>query len=147
MLRSSIISGPNTGGATAASKPAFSFAETLANLSKTKETAPSKPEEERAPETPEERRKRLRKEDRRKHRVSFKPDDSLVEIRIFEHDPDEEMGHDDSMVRDAKDIKGEGQMLKMHRERDVMDEDEDAEAVEEIFRPWTTPTCKCQFKV
>lgn len=74
--------------------------------------------------------------------MSFKPDDSLVQIRVFEHDPDEEMGHDDSMVRDANDIKGEGQMLKMHRERDVMDEDDDAEAVEETLRPWTAPTSK-----
>lgn len=127
----------------AASKPAFSFAETLANLSKTKESASSKCEEDRAPETPEERRKRLRKEDRRKLRVSFKPDDSLVQIRTFEHDPEEEMGHDDSMVRDANDIKGEGQMLKMHRERDIMDEDDDPEAVEEGLRPWTAPSCKC----
>ncbi|KAL8828339.1 MAG: hypothetical protein Q9170_006648 [Blastenia crenularia] len=125
---------------TAAAKPAFSFTEILANVSKTKDPTPSKQEETRVPETPEERKKRLRKEDRRKLRVSFKPDDSLVQIRIFEHDPDEELGHDDSMVRDANDIKGEGQMLKMHRERDVMDEDDDGEAVEETFRPWTTPT-------
>ncbi|KAL8647878.1 MAG: hypothetical protein Q9226_006247 [Calogaya cf. arnoldii] len=130
--------------ATAGPKP-FSFADTLANLNKTKESAPVKSEEDRAPETPEERRKRLRKEDRRKLRVSFKPDDSLVQIRIFEHHPDEEIGHDDSMVRDANDIKGEGQMLKMHRERDVPDEDEDGgdvpvPAAEELLRTWTLPT-------
>lgn len=132
----------NTDAITAAPKPAFSFAETFANLSKSKESAPSKSEEDRAPETSEERNKRLRKEARRKLRVSFKPDDSLVQIRIFEHDPDEEMGHDDSMVRDANDIKGEGQMLKMHRERDVMDEDEDGngEAAEEDINSWTTPS-------
>ncbi|KAL8969524.1 MAG: hypothetical protein Q9183_001957 [Haloplaca sp. 2 TL-2023] len=124
----------------AAAKPAFSFAETLANLNKTKEDTPIKSEEDRAPETAEARSKRLRKEGRRKLRVSFKPDDSLVDVRIFEHDPEEEMGHDDSMVRDANDIKGEGQMLKMHRERDVMDEDEDGEAAEEALRPWTSPT-------
>ena len=99
-----------------------------------------KSEEDRAPETAEARSKRLRKEGRRKLRVSFKPDDSLVDVRIFEHDPEEEMGHDDSMVRDANDIKGEGQMLKMHRERDVMDEDEDGEAAEEVLRPWRSPT-------
>lgn len=114
----------------------------MANLNKDKELVPAKSEESRPPETPEERSKRVRKEDRRKLRVSFKPDDSLVKIRIFEHDPDEELGHDDSMVRDANDIKGEGQMLKMHRERDVMDEDEDAEAAEGELHPWTTPTCK-----
>ncbi|KAL8895989.1 MAG: hypothetical protein Q9192_003331 [Flavoplaca navasiana] len=134
-----------TGSAAAGPKP-FSFADTLKNLNKTKESAPAKSEEDRAPETPEERRKRLRKEDRRKLRVSFKPDDSLVQIRIFEHHPDEEIGHDDSMVRDANDIKGEGQMLKMHRERDVLDEDEDGgdmpvpiPAAEELLRTWTMP--------
>ncbi|KAL9578337.1 MAG: hypothetical protein Q9212_005783 [Teloschistes hypoglaucus] len=134
-------SGKGADNATTASKPAFSFAETFANLNKTKDNEPSKSEEDRAPETAEERRKRLRKEDRRKLRVSFKPDDTLVSVRIFEHDPDEEMGHDDSMVRDANDIKGEGQMLKMHRERDMMDEDDDVEAIEEVLRAWTMPTC------
>lgn len=137
-----------TGSATAGPKP-FSFADTLKNLNKSKESAPVKSEEDRAPETPEERRKRLRKEDRRKLRVSFRPDDSLVQIRIFEHHPDEEIGHDDSMVRDANDIKGEGQMLKMHRERDVLDEDEDGgdlpvpiPAAEELLRTWTMPRRK-----
>lgn len=110
---------------------------------------PSKLEDDRAPETVEERTKRLRKEDRRKLRVSFKPDESLVEVRIFEHHPDEESGHDNNMVRDANDIKGEGQMLKMHRERDVMDEDEDVgdveaieTAVEEQIKAWISPSCE-----
>ncbi|KAL8713761.1 MAG: hypothetical protein Q9220_002287 [cf. Caloplaca sp. 1 TL-2023] len=132
--------------ASTATKPAFSFAETLANLSKTKEAAPSKSEDDYTSETPEERKKRLRKEERRKVRVSFKPEDSLVQVRVFEHHPDEEIGHDDSMVRDANDIKGEGQMLKMHRERDIMDEDDDGDtaptfvAAEELLRTWTGPT-------
>ncbi|KAL8637491.1 MAG: hypothetical protein Q9228_005242 [Teloschistes exilis] len=136
-----LASGKGADNAITAPKPAFSFAETFANLNKTKDSEPSKSEEDRAPETAEERRKRLRKEDRRKLRVSFKPDDTLISVRIFEHDPDEEMGHDDSMVRDANDIKGEGQMLKMHRGRDMLDEDDDVEAVEEVLRPWTMPTC------
>ena len=135
-----------TGGVTAGPKP-FSFADTLANLNKTKESGLVESEEDRAPETLEERKKRLRKEDRRKLRVSFKPDDSLVQVRVFEHHPDEEIGHDDSMVRDANDIKGEGQMLKMHHEKDVMDEDEDAGAIvvpaaEEVLRAWTLPRRK-----
>lgn len=139
----------SVGGATAGPKP-FSFADTLKNLNKTKESAPVESEEDRAPETPEERRKRLRKEVRRKLRVSFKPDDSLVQVRVFEHHPDEEIGHDDSMVRDANDIKGEGQMLKMHRERDVPDEDEDSgdmpvPAADELLRPWTLPRRKSLF--
>lgn len=74
--------------------------------------------------------------------MSFKPDNSLVEIRLFEHDPEEELGHDDNMVRDANDIKGEGQMLKRHRERDEMDEDDDVEATEEILSPWAPPSRK-----
>ncbi|CAO1603051.1 hypothetical protein XANCAGTX0491_006644 [Xanthoria calcicola] len=139
----SVSESKSLSGATAGPKP-FSFADTLKNLNKTKESEPVESEEDRAPETPEERRKRLRKEDRRKLRVSFKPDDSLVQIRVFEHHPDEEIGHDDSMVRDANDIKGEGQMLKMHRERDVPDEDEESgdipvPAAEEVLRPWRLP--------
>lgn len=69
-----------------------------------------------------------------------------MQVRVFEHDPDEELGHDDSMVRDANDIKGEGQMLKMHRERDVIDEDDDLETVEEELRPWASPSCMSEIR-
>lgn len=123
-------------------KPAFSFAETMANLNKQKEVKPSKPEENGPPETPEERIKRERKLERRKLRVSFKPDNSLVEIRTFVHDPDEEIGHEDSLVRDVGDSRGEGQMLKMHKDLDLMDEDEDGVPSEESFRNWAIPSCK-----
>ena len=113
----------------------------MANLSKPKQATPSKSEEARAPETQEERRKRLRKEERRKLRVSFKPDDSLVSIREFVHDPDEEMGHEDSLVRDVGDSRGEGQMLKMHKDLDLMDEDEDGAPAEEALIAWFSPSC------
>jgi hypothetical protein len=128
----------------AAPKPLFSFAETMANLTKPKEVVPSaKSEENRPLETEEEKRKRLRKEERRKLRVSFKPDDSLTEIRLFTHDPDEEVGHEDSMMRDVDDIGGEGRMLKMHKDLNMMDEEEDIAAGEEVLEPWTPPSRTC----
>lgn len=110
----------------------------MANLNKQAEAAPVKSEETRKPETPEEKQKRLRKEQRRKLRVSFK-DDDLVQIREFVHDPEEELGHEDSQVRDVGDSKGEGQMLKMHRDLDLMDEDEDYEPPDEVLPDWFTP--------
>ena len=131
--------GSATAGST--SKPAFSFAETMANLNKPKNDVPSKSEDARPPETEDEKRKRLRKESRRKMRVSFKADDELVEIRTFVHDPEEELGHDDSMVRDVGDSRGEGQMLKMHKDLELMDEDEeDYEPTEELPTVWHEPT-------
>ena len=127
----------------AASKPAFSFAETMANLNRQKSDAPIKSEETRPPETAEEKRKRLRKEQRRKLRVSFKADDELVEVRTFVHDPEEELGHDDSMVRDVGDSRGEGQMLKMHKDLELLDEEEeDYEPTEELPAVWHEPSCK-----
>lgn len=133
--------GAATAGST--SKPAFSFAETMANLNKSKSDVPSKSEEARPPETNEEKVKRLRKEQRRKMRVSFKADDELVEVRTFEHDPEEELGHDDSMVRDVGDSRNEGQMLKMHKDLNLMDEEEeDYEPAEELPAVWHEPSCK-----
>ena len=113
----------------------------MANLNKQAEAAPVKSEETRKPETPEEKQKRLRKEQRRKLRVSFK-DDDLVQIREFVHDPEEELGHEDSQVRDVGDSRGEGQMLKMHRDLDLMDEDEDYEPPDEVLPDWFTPKGK-----
>lgn len=110
----------------------------MANLNKQAEAAPVKSEETRKPETSEEKQKRLRKEQRRKLRVSFK-DDDLVQIREFVHDPEEELGHEDSQVRDVGDSRGEGQMLKMHRDLDLMDEDEDYEPPDEVLPDWFTP--------
>lgn len=120
-------------------KPAFSFAETMAQLLKPKEeekAAPSKTEKQLPPETPEEKAKRLRKESRRHLRVTFRPDAALVSIRYFDHYPEEETGHDENFVRDAGDIGGEGRMFKQHK--DMMDEDDD-EDMEMDFRPWKEP--------
>ena len=120
-------------------KSGFSFAATMAALDAQKEAPPVQIQETRKPETAEEKKKRLRKEERRKLRVSFKADDDLVQVREFIHDPEEELGHEDSQVRDVKDTRGEGQMLKMHKDLDL-EEDEDYEPPEEIVLPeWTTP--------
>lgn len=114
----------------------------MAALSAQKEAVPVKQEETRRPETAEEKKKRLRKEERRKLRVSFRADEDLVQIREFVHDPEEELGHEDSQVRDVKDTRGEGQMLKMHRDLDV-DDEEDYEPPEEIVLPeWNNPQRK-----
>ncbi|KAF2737072.1 hypothetical protein EJ04DRAFT_135582 [Polyplosphaeria fusca] len=123
----------------ASSKPSFSFAETMKSLidPKPETTVAPKPEKQLPPETPEEKVKRLRKESRRHLRVTFRPDASLVDVRYFHHDPDEELGHDENFVRDAGDIGGEGRMFKQHRDME-MDDDEDEPEVE--YRPWVEPS-------
>ena len=87
-------------------------------------------------ETEEESQKRLRKESRRHLRVSFKPDDSLTEIHLFTHDPEEEISSEDVVMRDASDLRSEGQALKMHMDKQLDDED-NGEGVElfEYFTP------------
>ena len=127
--------------AAAPPKPSFSFAETMANLNKAREKTPEKVEIDQPPETEEQKKKRLRKEERRKLRVSFKSEEDLEQVRLFMHDPEEELGHDDSMTRDVGDTRGEGQMLKMHKELEDMDEDEDY-APEEPLADWVSPTCE-----
>lgn len=122
-----------------AQKPALSFGEILAGLNKPDEAKETKPEETRPSETEEERAKRLRKEARRKLRVSWKPDDSLVEVRLFTHHPEEEIGPDDHLRRDAGDIKGEGRMLKLHKDLEVEDEDEEMGIQEETLGEYRAP--------
>ncbi|MCJ1326469.1 hypothetical protein MMC10_003133 [Thelotrema lepadinum] len=117
------------------SKPSFSFGDILANLDKPKVIEMTKKSaEDRPPETEEEKKKRLRKEARRHLRVKWKPEASLVETRLFRHDPEEEVGHDSSMIRDATDVKNEGQMLKLHKDLEVDEEDDGMEEVE--LAPW-----------
>lgn len=113
----------------------------MANLTKPKQKEPTPKEEEikRVPETAEEKRKRLRKEERRKLRVTFKPDNQLVEVRLFHHDVDEELGHEANMIRDVSDVGGEGRMFKQHKDMDVDDDDEPGE---ENVRPYTELTRK-----
>lgn len=107
-----------------APKPAFSFGDLMADLNKPKETAVAKPVEDKPPETEEERAKRMRKESRRQLRVSWKPDESLTEVRLFTHDPDEELGPGDGSVRGVGDIKGEGSVLKLHKDIEDLEEDD-----------------------
>jgi hypothetical protein len=124
---------------TATPKPSFSFASTMAALTKPKEpeAAPAKSEKDVPNETPEQKARRLRKESRRHLRVTFRPDASLVAIKYFSHDPDEELGHEENFTRDAGDLGGEGHMFKQHKE---LDEDDDSEDDEMEYRPWTEPS-------
>lgn len=75
-------------------------------------------------ETEEERRKRLRKEERRKLRVTFKPDDTLVEVRYIERLVDDETGRGRTNLRDAGDATQEGRMFKEHRDVSMGDDEE-----------------------
>jgi hypothetical protein len=130
---------PPTSAPAAPPKSSFSFMDTLADMSKTKEVEPKKVDD-RPPETEEERTKRLRKEERRKLRVSWRPEDSLVEIRTFTHDPDEEICQTDSMMRDVTDIGGEGRMLKLHQDLNDLDDDEETQATGEDLEPYVFPS-------
>ncbi|KAK8255628.1 hypothetical protein HDK77DRAFT_39408 [Phyllosticta capitalensis] len=127
----------------AAAAPRFSFAETMANLTKPKQEKPAaKPEENRPPESEEERAKRLRKEQRRKLRVKWVDNENagqLVSVRLFTHDPEEELGHDAAMVRDVDDVGGEGRMFKQHKDQMDLDEDDDRPGEEELRR-WISPS-------
>lgn len=124
----------------AAAKPTFSFAETMANLSKPKEEKKAPNLEKEIPqETAEERAKRIRKEQRRKLHVSFKTGDDLVQIRYFTHDPAEENDHDSSQMRDVADIGGEGRMFKQQQHMMDLDDDDDIPEVEERLVDFKTP--------
>lgn len=105
--------------------PSSSFLGFIADMDKPKDTPKVKVED--VPnETPEAKAKRLRKESRKRLRVTWKSDQELVETRIFEHDPDEETGHEDSMMRDVGDTAREGEMLKRHHtDVDEIDDDDD----------------------
>lgn len=127
----------------APSRPAYSFASTLANIGRPKEE-PKKTEtiEQRAPETEEERKKRLRKEERRKLRVTWKPDSDLCAIRIFDHRQDDETEHEEREVADAADLKSEGQAFKRQLMRDnvsgVEPEDDEEQDLIEWYDPKVT---------
>lgn len=113
----------------------------MADLNKPKETTPAQPSEPKSPETEEERKRRLRKEARRRLRVTWKPDESLTEVRLFTHDPDEELGPGDRMQREAGDVKGEGSVLKLHRDLDE-EEDEEGGFREEQLLEYLLPSGK-----
>jgi hypothetical protein len=124
-------------------KSGFSFAETMANLAKSREPEPSKKPEDtkRPPETAEQRAKRLRKEERRKLRVTWKPEAMLVEIREFSRDPSEMPGNNNN-VRDVRDGKEkEGLMFKQHMEMmDVDVDEEDDQPMEQSFFDFKEPS-------
>ncbi|KAL4762427.1 uncharacterized protein BDW70DRAFT_27480 [Aspergillus foveolatus] len=122
-----------------APRPAFSFGDIMADLNKQKEPSPQESSESKTPETEEERTKRLRKEARRKLRVTWKPDDSLTDIRYFTHDPDEELGPGDR-TRQVGDVKGEGSVLKLHKNLDELEEDDDNGVREEQLFDYYVPS-------
>ncbi|KAI0521867.1 hypothetical protein F5B22DRAFT_643452 [Xylaria bambusicola] len=109
----------------------------------------------KAPETPEEKARRLRKESRRGRTVTWKPDEELVQVRFFEHDSNEDEGRANNMIRDARDNRQEGQMMKQmlkiekqKQEKDGFDgndmkdddeEEDDGNPSETDIRPWVSP--------
>lgn len=133
--------------ASPAPKPAFSFGDLMADLNKPKETVVAKPAEDEPPETEEERAKRVRKESRRKLRVSWKPDESLTEVRLFTHDPDEELGPGDGSMRGAGDVKGEGSVLKLHKDLEELEEDDLGGLRETNFHDYGSLSGKSQSRI
>lgn len=123
-------------------KSGFSFAETMANLAKTREPEVTKKPDDpkRPPETAEQKAKRLRKEERRKLRVTWKPDGMLVEIREFSRDPSEMNNNNNARdVRDGKEK--EGLMFKQHMEmKDADVDEEDDQPMEQSFFEFKEPS-------
>ncbi|KAL2218374.1 C-x8-C-x5-C-x3-H type zinc finger protein [Thermoascus aurantiacus ATCC 26904] len=119
-------------------KPTFSFGDIMADLNKQRDSISSKPAEDRPPETEEERKKRLRKEERRKLRVKWKPDDCLTEVRLFKRDPEEVPG--DGAIRGAGDIREEGRMLKLHKDVEDLEDEEEIGLREEGLRTYQLPS-------
>lgn len=106
--------------------------------SKPKQTGRSTPDKESKvdkDETPEEKTRRLRKEKRRHLRVSWKEGDELTEVRIFHKDVGEDEGRASNMIRDARDDRSEGMVLKQGVQ---IDEDDDEDELP--YRPWFQPT-------
>jgi hypothetical protein len=114
---------------------ASSFLGILADMEKKPEKEIKK-EVEIPNETEEERATRLRKEERRKLRVSWKTDESLVEIRFFTHDPEEELGQGDKLKANAGGGR-EGEALKGNKSIEELDDDEDEDSFEDFeeYRP------------
>ena len=119
----------------------------MADLNKPKETVAVKPAEDRPPETEEERQKRLRKEERRKLRVSWKPDESLTEIRLFTHDPEEELNPEDGSLNGVgASVKSEGDALRLHKDKEVEADDEELGGIREVeLHDYQTLSSKLDF--
>lgn len=129
---------PRDTGSASVAKTASSFLGLLADMEKKPEKEVKK-DTEIPNETEEDRSRRLRKEARRKLRVSWKADAELVETREFTHDPDEEVGDGDSLRRHAGDTGREGEALKLHKDMEEMDDDEDEDSFEEL-EPYAPPS-------
>ena len=71
---------------------------------------------------------------RRKLRVSWKPEEELVQVKIFQKDDDEDEGRDSNMIRDAGDDRSEGMVLKQRVDVDEEDDDDDIP-----YQPWVDP--------
>ena len=129
-------------GQNAAPPAIFSFAETMANLNKPQEEKQvAQPQKQTPVETPAEKAKRLRRESRRHLHVTFKMGDELEQVREFHHDPEEELGHDASQVRDLDNKGGEGRMLKQsHQMMAVDDEEESSDEDEPKLLDYVAPT-------
>jgi hypothetical protein len=125
-------------------KPAFNLAAELANLAKPKEEPKKpdpKPDTSRDNESPERKAKRATRLARGATGVRWKEAQDLVEVRYFSHDPEEELDHDASQMRDVKDVGGEGRMLKQHADMmDVDEEDDTAEDDSTNFVAFNTPS-------
>jgi hypothetical protein len=139
-----LVAKPVQRAAAAPAKPAFDLAAELANLAKPKEEPKKpdpKPDAARDNESPERKAKRAKRLARGAAGVRWKEGEELVEVRYFSHDPEEELDHDASQMRDVKDVGGEGRMLKQHA--DMMDVDEEEESAEDDmtkFVAFSTPT-------
>lgn len=101
-------------------------------------TTPEKESKVKKDETPEERARRLRKEKRRHLRVTWKEDDALTEVRVFHRESLEDEGRASNMIRDARDDRSEGMVLKQGLQGGSQLEDEDEED-ELPYRPWFEP--------
>ncbi|KAI2630121.1 hypothetical protein GGS21DRAFT_525628 [Xylaria nigripes] len=113
----------------------------LAEIAKPIEKIKLQEEPAKAPETPEEKARRLRKESRRGRTVTWKPDDELVQVRLFEHDSNEDEGRALSMIKDVRDNRLEGQMLKqMQRSMQGDDDEDDGNPTDIDIRPWVAPS-------
>lgn len=96
--------------------------------------APKEGSDSEGNETPAEAARRLRKEARRKLTVKWKPDEELVQIKIFHKDDNEDEGRADNMTKDAGDDKSEGMVLKQRADIEEDDDDDDVP-----YQPWTEP--------
>lgn len=61
------------------------------------------------------------------------------------HDPEEELGPNDRLTRDLGDIKGEGRVLKLHKDLDDEDNEDECGIKEEELRTYQCLSGKLQF--